>query len=864
MPDIKDPADQNSQDSALEKATAKAASATPPEAEPVPEDLHDLVAAQAQHPANHHQGAAHHRPPTDRTITLALAGNPNSGKTTAFNRYTGSRQHVANYPGITVDRKIGNFKFHGHKVRLIDLPGTYSLTAYSQDELVARRSLSEDNPDCVIDIINASAIERNLYLAVQIMEMGIPVVLALNMYDEARAQGMDINHARLSELMGVPVVPTVARNGEGLMEAMGYAVDISLDRYELSSGGSAAPTPLNQAYDSKEPDQGGNTASGQNRHNPKTMPQGQRNNTPLVISYGTDLEPVIDEISALISGAGLFSGLYPARWVAVKHLENDAEIREKTRLADPALADKIENIVSNLAKHLEQTLQTYPEAVIADYRYGYINSILKQGVITRKSDLKARLDRSDRMDKVLTHRLFGPLIMIGVIYLMYKITFSVGEIPAGWLEAFFGWLNETVSNIMPDGMLKSLVVSGIIDGVGGVLGFVPLILIMFLLISALEDSGYMARVAYMLDRIFRAFGLHGYSVMPFIISGGIAGGCGVPGAMATRTLRSPKEKLATLVTLPFMTCGAKLPVFLLLAAAFFPGQETAVMMTIWLVAWVSALLVARLLRSTLLKGDSTPFVMELPPYRVPTLFGVLIHTWERIWQYVKKAGTVILAISVIVWASMTFPQLPEELAAPYQSRIAAAEEAIAAAETAGADEAAPVINSDAEAEALAAADADATEESEEEDPLQAELYAAESALAAAGLEYSYAGRVGRALEGVTRPAGFDWRTNIALVAGIGAKEVVVSTLGTAYSLGEVDPEESESLSTQIANDPHWNKANAAALMIFTLLYAPCFVAMVVIGQEAGSWKWSVFVLVFNTLLAFVAAVAVYQIGLLLI
>ena len=835
-------------DKDLNSAIERAGSVTPDASE----DLHDLAAEQ---PKRHQGGGAHHRPATDRVLTLALAGNPNSGKTTAFNRYTGSRQHVANYPGITVDRKIGNLKFHGHKVRMVDLPGTYSLTAYSQDELVARRGLSEDNPDCVIDVINASALERNLYLAVQIMEMGIPLVLALNMYDEARAQGIEINHEKLSELMGVSVVPTVARTGEGLLDALAKAVDIALDRYEIS-GDTAASTPLSQAYDSKEPDQGGHTAPGQNRLNPKTMPLRQRKNTPLVISYGSDLDPVIDELTALVEKAGLFGDLYPARWIAIKYLENDTEIRDKCRAANPELAGLLEQKVSDLARHLDQTLNTYPEAVIADYRYGYINGILHKGVITRQSEIKARIDKSDKIDKVLTHKFFGPLLMIGVIYLMYQITFTIGEIPMGWVEDFFGWLNETVSEAMPDGLLKSLIVSGIIDGVGGVLGFVPLILMMFLQISILEDSGYMARVAYMLDRVFRAFGLHGYSVMPFVISGGIAGGCAVPGIMAARTLRSPKEKLATILTAPFMTCGAKMPVFLLLAAAFFPGQETTVMMIIWLIAWTSALLVARLLRSTMLKGESTPFVMELPPYRMPTVFGVLIHTWERIWHYIKKAGTVILAISVIVWASMTFPELPEDLAAPYEAAIAAAEEAIEAAETEAAEDGAEVV---AEAGEQAAED-----EEGEENPLEGALAEAEAALAAAGLEYSVAGRVGHGLESITAPAGFDWRTNIALVAGIGAKEVVVSTLGTAYSLGEVDPEEAESLSSRIAGDPHWNKANAAALMIFTLLYAPCFVSIVVVGQETGSWKWSVFVLVFNTLLAFVAAVAVYQIGLLLI
>lgn len=830
MPESKDTvkeASDASSDADAVKDAAKDAGDNPPE------DLHELSVE--HHPYDRHNAnAAHHRPPGDRVITLALAGNPNSGKTTAFNRYTGSRQHVANYPGITVDRKIGKFKFHGHKIQMVDLPGTYSLTAYAQDELVARRGLSEDRPDCVIDVLNASALERNLYLAVQIMEMGVPLVLALNMYDEARAQGVEINHEKLSQLMGVPVVPTVARTGEGLVDALAQAVDIGLDRQEIS-GDPASSTPLSQAYDSKEPDQGGHTTPGRDRLNPQPLPDRQKT-APLVISYGNDLDPVIDELSGLIERAGLFSGLYPARWIALKYLENDTEIREKTRRANQALAETLERRAGDLARHLDQTMHTYPEAVIADYRYGYINGILRQGVITRRDELKERLDKSDRIDRVLTHKLFGPLIMIGVIYLMYKITFTIGEIPMGWVESFFGWLNEIVSEHMADGLLKSLIVSGIIDGVGGVLGFVPLILMMFLQISVLEDSGYMARVAYMLDRVFRAFGLHGYSVMPFVISGGIAGGCAVPGIMAARTLRSPKEKLATILTAPFMTCGAKMPVFLLLAAAFFPGRETTVMMIIWLVAWVSALLVARLLRSTILKGESTPFVMELPPYRLPTLFGVLIHTWERIWHYIKKAGTVILAISVIVWASMTFPALPEDLAAPYEERIAAAEAALDG--TADDDEAG--------------------------EALESALAVAQNALAAAELEYSVAGRVGHSLEAITAPAGFDWRTNIALVAGIGAKEVVVSTLGTAYSLGEVDPEEAQPLSTRIADDPHWNKANAASLMVFVLLYAPCFVSIVVVGQESGSWKWSVFTLVFNTLLAFVAAVAVYQIGLQLI
>ncbi|MDR2892223.1 MAG: ferrous iron transport protein B [Deltaproteobacteria bacterium] len=713
--------------------------------------------------------------PHTTPIILALAGNPNSGKTTAFNFYTGSRQHVANYPGITVERKEGFLRAHDRDVRLIDLPGTYALTAYTEDELVARRGLTPggpDAPDCVINVLNAGALERNLYLSVQILELGLPLVLALNMHDEAEKQGMIINCGRLAELLGIPVVPTVARSGIGLDKALAAAVQVSLDRRAAKSSGLGGAKPLD-------------------------------------ISYGPDLDPVIQEFTALIEGNEALCARYPARWIAIKYLENDSEIRDLVAAADSALDVRLAAGLEQVTRHLKSTTGSYPEAIIADYRYGFISSLLRQGVVTRQDELRNRVARSDQLDKVLTHRFFGPLILLGVLYSMYKITFGLGEIPMGWVEAFFGWLSESVSGLLAEGLLKSLLVSGMIDGVGSVMGFVPLILTMFLLISVLEDSGYMARVAYMMDRVLRAFGLHGYSVMPFIISGGIAGGCAVPGVLATRTLRSPREKLATLLTLPFMTCGAKLPVFLLLAAAFFPGNETSVMLIISLVAWGMALMIAKLLRSTIIRGESTPFVMELPPYRLPTLFGVLIHTWERTWQYIKKAGTVILAISIVIWASMTFPELPEEMAAKDDS-------------------------------------------------------------SAARLEYSFAGRLGKSLELVTAPAGFDWRVNIALLGGIGAKEVIVSTLGTAYSLSEEDiaavedSDDTTSLQSRLRGDPNWNPVNAAALMAFVLLYAPCFVTLAVMRQETGSWKWSAFSLIFNTLLAFAVAVAVYQVGMLVI
>ena len=434
---------------------------------------------------------------------------------------------------------------------------------------------------------------------------------------------------------------------------------------------------------------------------------------------------------------------------------------------------------------------------------------------------------------MLTNAFFGPLIMLVVLYAVFQITIEIGAYPQGWVEDACGALGELFAGIIPEGDLQSLVVDGIIGGVGGVLSFAPLIVIMFALIAFMEDSGYMARIAYMMDRVFRAFGLHGASVMPYVISGGIAGGCAIPGAMATRTLRSPKEKLATLLTLPYMSCGAKLPVFLLLAAAFFGSQAPTVMVLIMLSGWVFALLVARLLRSTIIRGEATPFVMELPPYRLPTLFSVLMHCWERTWMYVKKAGTVILAISIIIWAGLTYPKLSDEEAAAFDARIEA-------------------LN--AQREALPEGDAARAALEEQVTRLEEEKGAAE-------LAHSFAGRLGKLIEPVTAPAGFEWRTDIALLAGIAAKEAVVSTLGTAYSLGDVDPEDATPLESLLQATPGWSKATALSLMLFVLLYSPCFVSLVVIQREAGGWRWLFFSLFFNTALAYVVAVAAYQIGL---
>ena len=728
--------------------------------------------------------------------TFALAGNPNSGKTTLFNALTGARQHVGNYPGVTVEKKEGLYVHDGRRLKIVDLPGTYSLTAYSLEEVVARDFLVNEKPAAVIDIVDAANLERNLYLTLQFMEMGVPVVVALNMMDVAAQRGLTIDTRKLGDLLGVPVVATVARRGEGKTELLEVAERIVGDGIR------------------------------------------QR---PLVVSYGDDIDLALLEMEAAIESAGFLADTYPARWIALKYLENDDQIMALGRQHQPELARLLEERTRAVSDHLHKTLDLYPEAVIADHRYGFIRSVLQQGVLAVRHD-RDRLYLSDRIDKVLTNRLAGPLIMLAVIWGLYRFTFSYSALPVAWLDGFFGWLSGVIDAHFADGLLKSLVTAGIIDGVGGVLGFVPLIMFMFLGIAFLEDSGYMARVAFMLDRVFRVFGLHGSSVMPFIVSGGIAGGCAVPGIMATRTLKSRRERLATLLTVPFMNCGAKLPVFALLVAAFFARHEALVMFVLTLVSWAGALLVARLLRSTVVKGEATPFIMELPPYRLPTLKGLLIHTGERTWQYIRKAGTVILGISVLLWALMSFPGLP----ASVQRQYANERHALQAASPAAVHE----IEANRDPAGLSPA----------AQALQTAMARVDGREAEAALRYSLAGRFGTALEPLSQLAGFDWRTNIALVGGFAAKEVVVSTLGTAYAMGEAALGETGALAGKLAAAPGWRPLTAISLMVFIMFYAPCFVSVVCIAREAGSWKWAAFSVVFNTALAFLLAVGLYQAG----
>ena len=574
-------------------------------------------------------------------------------------------------------------------------------------------------------------------------------------------------------------------------------------------------------------------------------------------------------------------------------MERDDQIVELIR-SDHEISSAVDAICRKTSKHIMDTLEEEPEGIIADHRYGHIAGITKRSV---KRRIESRLNLSDRIDRVLTNRIIGPLIMMAILYGVYEFTFWVSEGPVTWFELFFGWLKGMVPALVPEGILHSLIVSGIIDGVGGILGFIPLIMFMFFAIAIMEDSGYMARVAYMLDRVLRWFGLHGNSVMALLVSGGIAGGCAVPGVMATRTLKDPKERIATLLVVPFMNCGAKLPVFAMLIAAFFSENEARMMFLFTLLSWSFALFAAKIIRSTVLKGPKTPFVMELPPYRVPTLKGLIIHTWERTWQFIKRAGTFILAMSILLWALMTFPGLSEKQTKAYEEQrvglrttflaLPEVKDTIKDEEDLKALDGLVILYKQAMEEDVASAE---MLEKNPMFPLVEKIFSERHVQSNGGeddlirmsvasaylrfkndlarldghqnqstLKGTIAGRIGQMLEHVTTKVGFDYRTNIALIGGFAAKEVVVSALGTAYSLGEVDPEQSGSLSEKLREDPHWNPLVAFSLILFTMLYVPCFATVISIRKES-SWRWAGFSVVFNLIAAYLVCLMVYQGG----
>jgi len=681
---------------------------------------------------------------TDADIVIALAGNPNSGKTTVFNAITGAHQHVGNYPGVTVEKKEGRRRVGDAFVHVVDLPGTYSLTTYSLEEVVARNFVIDERPDVVVDIVDASNLERNLYLAMQFIELGVPVVIALNMIDVAEARGRRIDVELLSELLGVPVVATVASRSKGIDQLLRVALETARAR----------------RLPAKE------------------------------VGYGDELESHVREIADLIADAGGIAGL-PARWVAIKLLEDDDEVRsvvEESIAGGPELLDR----VARVRAHLEAVIGDDAELALADHRYGFINGACVEATTTLA---QKRIDWSEAIDSVVTSRPLGIPIFLLLMWAMFELVFRLGAPPMAWLETLFGWLGVHIATVLPDGPLESLIVDGIIGGVGGVLIFVPQIMLLFLAISLLEDSGYMSRAAFVVDKLMHHIGLHGKSFIPMLVGFG----CTVPAIMATRTLESRRDRLTTMLVTPLMSCGARLPVYVLLAGAFFPpAMAGKVILSIYLLGVALAALMARVLRSTVLRGPMTPFVMELPPYRMPTVTGTLLHMWERSWAYIRKAGTLILAASVIMWALLTYPKPPVE--------------------------------------------ADAT--------------------SSPPISYTAAGRIGAAIEPAIKPLGFDWKIGISLVAGLAAKEIVVATLATTYSIEEIEEDgpAGGALTRALRADPTLSPLVAYALMAFVLVYVPCVAAMVMLWRESGSWKWLTFAVVYTISLAWLVSFVIYQGG----
>ena len=718
-----------------------------------------------------------------KELTVAVAGNPNCGKTSIFNHLTGTLQTVGNYPGVTVEKKEGKRSFGSRKFCFVDLPGTYSLTAYSIEEIIARNYLIEEKPDVVLDILDASNLERNLYLTVQLMELDEPLVIALNMVDICVRKGFTLDSGKMSKLLGVPVVQTVGNRGEGVTELLAT----------LSEDKGCDPAKLSN-----------------------------------LISYGHEVEREIRDLTEICAGAAELTERSSARWTAIKLLEKDDAVSKMVRETAHD-AGKIMQAANSAIRRIEEHFGDTSETIIAERRYGFAAGVVRECVSLTGAH---RRDITDKIDSVVCNKFMGPVVLGGVVYALFLSTFKLadewkwmfGRSLTGWVELFFEKLSAATTGLEDAApALYSLLNDGVISGVGGVLSFVPLIFCMFLFVAALEDTGYIARIAFILDKALKTFGLQGKSILAMIVSGGLGGGgCAVPGVMATRTLKEEKDRLVTILVAPIMNCGAKMPVYMMLIAAFFAARKAEMLFSLWLLSWVFALSAAFLLRKFVVKGDQDPFVMELPAYHIPTIKGVLLHTSERTWMYVKKAGTIILAINIIIWAAMYFPRLSESERNDIRKEVSR-----------GMD-----VNVSAGEAAI------------------------KNEIASIQLSRSVAGRLGRGLEPVSRIAGFDWRTNIALIGGFAAKEVIVGVLGTAYAMGETDAEDSGSVSSKLAANPDWNPVKAFALMLFVMIYAPCFVTVTVIRRETGSWKWALFSVLYTTVTGFIVAVIVYQLGML--
>ena len=715
-----------------------------------------------------------------RTINVALVGNPNCGKTSLFNIASGAHEHVGNYSGVTVDAKEGFFDFQGYHFRIVDLPGTYSLSAYTPEELYVRKHIIEETPDVIINVVDSSNLERNFYLTTQLIDMNVRMVIALNMYDELEASGNKLDYTQLSQLIGVPMVPTVCRRGEGVDKLFHVIIGIYEGGDFLSQKGEIRSEILEDLRDWHKtyvPDH----EFGSHKEEEDARPRGYMRH--IHINHGPELERSIEEVKKAISQNEDIRHKYSTRFLSIKLLENDREI--ENFISTLPNGKEIIAIRNKETLRIRKVMNEDSEQAITDAKYGFITGALKETF----TDNHLEKEQTTRViDSIVTHRIWGYPIFFLFLYIMFEGTFVLGDYPMQGIEWLVDQLGNLIRNNMAEGPLKDLLIDGIIGGVGGVIVFLPNILILYFFISILEDSGYMARAAFIMDKIMHRMGLHGKSFIPLIMGFG----CNVPAIMATRTIEDRKSRLITMLVNPLMSCSARLPIYLVMIGAFFPNCASFMLLCIYTAGILLAVIMARIFSKFLVKGEDSPFVMELPPYRMPTSKSIMRHTWEKGAQYLKKMGGIIMIASIIIWFLGYYPR--------HDTHESVAEQQ----------------------------------------------------------ENSYIGQIGKAIEPVIKPLGFDWKLGIGLISGVGAKELVVSTLGVLYTNeGDV---ENVNLSDRIPITP----LVALAYMLFVLIYFPCIATFAAIKQESGSWKWAIFAAGYTTGLAWLIAFTVFQIGSLII
>lgn len=715
-----------------------------------------------------------------RTINVALVGNPNCGKTSLFNIASGAHEHVGNYSGVTVDAKEGFFDFQGYHFRIVDLPGTYSLSAYTPEELYVRKHIIEETPDVIINVADSSNLERNFYLTTQLIDMNVRMVIALNMYDELESSGNKLDYIKLSQLIGVPMIPTVCRRGEGIDQLFHVIIGIYEGGDFLSQKGEIRSEILEDLRDWHKtyvPDH----EFGSHKEEEDARPRGYMRH--IHINHGPELERSIEEVKKAISQNEDIRHKYSTRFLSIKLLENDKEI--ENFISTLPNGKEIIAIRNKETLRIRKVMNEDSEQAITDAKYGFITGVLKETF----TDNHLEKEQTTRViDSIVTHRIWGYPIFFLFLYIMFEGTFVLGDYPMQGIEWLVDQLGNLIRNNMTEGPLKDLLIDGIIGGVGGVIVFLPNILILYFFISILEDSGYMARAAFIMDKIMHRMGLHGKSFIPLIMGFG----CNVPAIMATRTIEDRKSRLITMLVNPLMSCSARLPIYLVMIGAFFPNCASFMLLCIYTAGILLAVIMARIFSKFLVKGEDSPFVMELPPYRMPTSKSIMRHTWEKGAQYLKKMGGIIMIASIIIWFLGYYPQH------------------------------------------------DAYESVAEQQ------------------KNSYIGQIGKAIEPVIKPLGFDWKLGIGLISGVGAKELVVSTLGVLYTNeGDV---ENVNLSNRIPITP----LVALAYMLFVLIYFPCIATFAAIKQESGSWKWAIFTAGYTTGLAWLIAFTVFQIGSLIV